>query len=129
MQCPPEHRLPAFYLLDSISKNIGPPYLLLFGRFIERAFLTTYHIVDSVTRKKLEELLGTWRTGGPDGGELFRLPEEGRNGRVQHGIESTLFGSNGRGGGIGGGGRSRDANENYMAGVRLFFLLFFLSII
>lgn len=77
----------------------------------------TYHIVDQVTRTKLEELLGTWRTGGSDGGELFRLPEEGRNGRVQHGIESALFGVNGRGGGIGGGGAPRDTNENYLAGV------------
>ncbi len=41
----------------------------------------------------MEELLGTWRTGGPDGGELFRDPDEGRTGRVQRGIESALFGT------------------------------------
>jgi len=41
----------------------------------------------------MEELLGTWRTGGQDGGELFRDPDEGRTGRVQRGIESALFGT------------------------------------
>ncbi|KPV74576.1 uncharacterized protein RHOBADRAFT_8287, partial [Rhodotorula graminis WP1] len=70
--CPPQHVLPTFYLLDSISKNIGPPYLALFGRFLERAFLQAYHAADAATRTKLEELLGTWKTGGADGGELFR---------------------------------------------------------
>lgn len=65
----------------------------------------------------MEELLGTWRTGAVDGGELFRGPDEAGNGRVQHGIESALFGMGGRGGGIGGGGRPLADNENYMAGV------------
>ncbi|KAM0753001.1 hypothetical protein T439DRAFT_311676 [Meredithblackwellia eburnea MCA 4105] len=117
--CPPENRLPALYLLDSISKNIGQPYTTLFARFIERRFLETYQVVDQNTKIKMEELLGTWRTGGPDKGELFRLPDEGRTGgRVQRGIEHTLFGSAGRGGGIGGGGRAMRENESYMAGVQ-----------
>ncbi|KAK4052662.1 mRNA 3' end processing factor [Microbotryomycetes sp. JL201] len=90
--CPPEHKLPALYLLDSISKNIGPPYVALFARFIERVFLQAYRSVDGPTQVKLEELLGTWRTGSSDGGELFRLPEEGSRGRVQRGIEDALFG-------------------------------------
>ncbi|KAM0786746.1 hypothetical protein ACM66B_002183 [Microbotryomycetes sp. NB124-2] len=91
--CPPEHKLPALYLLDSISKNIGPPYIALFARFIERVFLHAYRSVDAHTQVKLQELLGTWRTGSADGGELFRLPEEGSHGRVQRGIEEALFGA------------------------------------
>ncbi|KAK4057545.1 mRNA 3' end processing factor [Microbotryomycetes sp. JL221] len=91
--CAPEYKLPALYLLDSISKNIGPPYVALFARFIERVFLHAYRSVDSSIQIKLEELLGTWRTGSPDGGELFRLPEEGAHGRVQRGIEEALFGA------------------------------------
>lgn len=67
----------------------------------------------------MEELLGTWRTGGADGGELFRTPEEGARGRVQRGIEAALFGERGRGGGMGGGGRPQAENEAYNGGVRL----------
>lgn len=122
-QCPPAYVLPAFYLLDSICKNIGPPYLALFSRFIERAFLSAYHSVDPPTRTKLEELLGTWKTGGADGGELFRDPEEPRGparggaavGRVQRGIEGALFGARGRGDGLL--GRAAKDAEMYNAGV------------
>lgn len=117
-QCPPEFKLPAFYLLDSISKNIGPPYILLFARFIERLFLTAYHVVDPPTKIKFEELLGTWRTGAADGGELFKFPEEGQHGRVQRGIETTLFGAHGRGGGLGAQGRPVSESQSYQSGVR-----------
>ncbi|GAA5909393.1 hypothetical protein JCM5296_007023 [Sporobolomyces johnsonii] len=115
--CPPQYLLPSFYLLDSISKNIGPPYLALFSRFLERAFLSAYHSVDAATKVKLEELLGTWKTGGSDGGELFRGSDDGRTGRVQRGIESALFGPSGRGG-MGAGGRTKDSAESYIAGVQ-----------
>ncbi|GAA5939965.1 Pcf11p [Sporobolomyces koalae] len=114
----PQYILPAFYLLDSISKNIGAPYLALFARFLERTFLSAYHSVDSATKVKLEELLGTWKTGGSDGGELFRMHDEPPTGaRVQKGIETALFGATGRGG-IGAGGKGRDAAESYNAGVQ-----------
>ncbi|GAA5997414.1 hypothetical protein JCM5350_003834 [Sporobolomyces pararoseus] len=116
---PPQYILPAFYLLDSISKNIGPPYLGLFARFLERTFLSAYHSVDATTKVKLEELLGTWKTGGSDGGELFRMHDEGKTGgRVQKGIETALFGATGRGGGMGAMGRGRDSAEMYNAGVQ-----------
>ncbi|GAA5872978.1 hypothetical protein JCM3774_004890 [Rhodotorula dairenensis] len=115
--CPPQYLLPAFYLLDSICKNIGAPYLALFSRFIERAFLSAYHAVDPVTRTKLEELLGTWKTGGPDGGELFRDADEPMHGaRVQRGIEAALFGARGRGDGFS--GRATKDSEMYHAGVQ-----------
>ncbi|GAA5901934.1 hypothetical protein JCM8208_006643 [Rhodotorula glutinis] len=115
--CPPQHVLPTFYLLDSISKNIGPPYLALFGRFLERAFLQAYHGADASTRTKLEELLGTWKTGGADGGELFRAHDEPREGgKVQRGIEGALFGARGRGDGIV--GKAVKDADMYNAGVQ-----------
>lgn len=64
-------KLPAFYLLDMISKNIYDPYARHFATFVTPLFLETYHQVDENTRGKLEELIQTWRTGSPAGKELF----------------------------------------------------------
>jgi pre-mRNA cleavage complex 2 protein Pcf11 len=115
--CDPSIRLPALYLLDSIAKNTGQPYISLFARFVERTFLSMYHEADDLIRIKMEELLGTWRTGGSNRGELFRLPEEGDRGRIQHAIETALFGSGGRGGGMANGGRSIHDSDSYLSGV------------
>ncbi|KAF7776009.1 hypothetical protein Agabi119p4_4402 [Agaricus bisporus var. burnettii] len=52
---PPWMKLPAFYLLDAISKNVYEP------------------MVDDGTRSKMDEMLLTWRTGAPNGKELFGL--------------------------------------------------------
>lgn len=43
---------------------------------------------------KLEELLATWRTGGRDGGELFKLPPNAPYGTLppQRIMEEALFG-------------------------------------
>ncbi|KDQ20713.1 hypothetical protein BOTBODRAFT_26732 [Botryobasidium botryosum FD-172 SS1] len=83
---PPSIKLPPFYLLDSISKNIGRPYTGLFSAFIAPLFLDTYHVVDIPTRGKMEEMLVTWRTGGPGGVELF-----GRE--AQMSIEARVWGN------------------------------------
>jgi len=66
----PAIKLPSFYLLDSISKNIGAPYTVLFSSFITALFLDSYHVVDISTRNKMEEMLVTWRTAH-SGAELF----------------------------------------------------------
>jgi hypothetical protein len=102
-------KLPALYLLDSICKNIHAPYAALFAQRIERIFLSAYRDVDPPTKIKMEELLGTWRTGGPNGTELFQ-------GRAQRDIEIALFGSQLKGGGIA--GRSANANPHFLSGVR-----------
>ncbi|KAI0081710.1 hypothetical protein K474DRAFT_1688442 [Panus rudis PR-1116 ss-1] len=79
-QCLEEHirrvpqwmKLPAFYLLDAISKNIYDPYARQFTPVIVKLFLDTYNEVnDPSTRSKMEEMLLTWRTGSPHGRELF----------------------------------------------------------
>ncbi|KAF8328552.1 uncharacterized protein EI90DRAFT_2974317 [Cantharellus anzutake] len=66
----PAIKLPCFYLLDSVSKNIGPPYTVLFSAFITPLFLESYQSVDPATRGKMEEMLVTWRTALA-GAELF----------------------------------------------------------
>jgi pre-mRNA cleavage complex 2 protein Pcf11 len=63
--------LPAFYLLDAISKNVFDPYARHFTPIVVRLFLDTYEQVDQNTRSKMEEMLLTWRTGAPNGRELF----------------------------------------------------------
>ncbi|CAE6539573.1 unnamed protein product [Rhizoctonia solani] len=78
-------KLPPFYLLDSIAKNIGQPYISYFTNFIVRLFLDTYHAVDAPTRGKMEEMLVTWRTA-QYGRELF-----GQNAQVA--IERGVWGS------------------------------------
>jgi pre-mRNA cleavage complex 2 protein Pcf11 len=64
-------KLPAFYLLDAISKNVYEPYARHFTAFVIPLFLETYDQVDQNTRSKMEEMLLTWRSGGPGGKELF----------------------------------------------------------
>ena len=98
--------------MDSIAKNIGSPYTSsFFARWVERVFLSAYRDVDPQVRHKMEELLGTWRTGGPQGQELYPAP-------LQRTIEEALFGRHLRGGGIGGNGRSVNENQHFIAGVQ-----------
>jgi pre-mRNA cleavage complex 2 protein Pcf11 len=68
---PPEHKLPAFYLLDSIVKNCPDPYIGLVTPIIHRLFLDIYNSVDETTRTKMREMLVTWRTGLAGGGPVF----------------------------------------------------------
>ncbi|GLB33916.1 putative RPR [Lyophyllum shimeji] len=73
---PPWMKLPAFYLLDAISKNVYEPYARHFAAFVIPLFLETYGQVDENTRSKMEEMLLTWRTGSPHGKELFGVPPQ-----------------------------------------------------
>ncbi|KAI9512226.1 hypothetical protein F5148DRAFT_1164952 [Russula earlei] len=68
---PPEIKLPAFYLIDALSKNVFDPYAGHFASIVVPLFLETYQHVDQQTRGKMEEMLLTWRTGSPNGRELF----------------------------------------------------------
>ncbi|KAJ3568610.1 hypothetical protein NP233_g5605 [Leucocoprinus birnbaumii] len=70
---PPWMKLPAFYLLDAISKNVYDPYSRVFAPLVIPLFLETYRSVDDSTRSKMDEMLLTWRTGAPNGKELFGL--------------------------------------------------------
>ncbi|CAO1615505.1 unnamed protein product [Sympodiomycopsis kandeliae] len=88
LQSHPSYRLPAMYVLDSISKNIGSPYVSLWGQRIAHIFLETYRLVDQQTKVRMEELLNTWRTAGQAGQPLF-------GGEAQWEIERNLYGNQG----------------------------------
>ncbi|KAF5388310.1 hypothetical protein D9615_000505 [Tricholomella constricta] len=75
-QVPPWMKLPAFYLLDAISKNVYEPYARVFAVFVVPLFLETYGQIDENTRSKMEEMLLTWRTGNPQSKELFGVPPQ-----------------------------------------------------
>ena len=74
--------------MDSISKNIGSPYTELWSPRVVTLFMESYRVVDQPTRRRMEELLATWRNAGPGGRPLF-----GEN--AQWTIERSLFGSQG----------------------------------
>ena len=65
---------------------MGHPYTALFSGFVAALFIESYNVVDESTRGKMEEMLVTWRTGGPHGIELFTAP-------VQKEIEGFVWGS------------------------------------
>jgi pre-mRNA cleavage complex 2 protein Pcf11 len=85
---PPWMKLPAFYLLDAISKNVHIPYAAEFAAFVIPLFLETYDLVDQNTKSKMEEMLLTWRTGSPAGKELFGI-------NAQVAIERGIWGDGG----------------------------------
>ncbi|KAI9803951.1 MAG: hypothetical protein M1833_000232 [Piccolia ochrophora] len=62
---PPTRKLPALYVLDSVVKNVGTPYTLFFGRNLYQTFMNAYTLVDGPVRKKLEEMLKTWKEPVP----------------------------------------------------------------
>ncbi|KIJ56625.1 hypothetical protein M422DRAFT_22777 [Sphaerobolus stellatus SS14] len=73
----PPIKLPAWYLLDALCKNVPVPYARLFAPMVSDLFLESYRVVDAGTRHKMEEMLWTWRDGGPNGRELFGIgPQE-----------------------------------------------------
>lgn len=71
-QAPPARKLPALYVLDSIAKNVGSPYTVYFGRNLHQTFMHAYSQVDTNVRRKLEEMLKTWREPVP--GSLSTTP-------------------------------------------------------
>jgi pre-mRNA cleavage complex 2 protein Pcf11 len=47
--------------MDSIVKNVGTPYTLFFGKRLYETFMGAYASVDQQTRKKMDEMLKTWK--------------------------------------------------------------------
>lgn len=48
-------------MLDSLVKNVGTPYTLYLGHNLYETFMNAYVLVDSPIRKKLDEMLKTWK--------------------------------------------------------------------
>jgi pre-mRNA cleavage complex 2 protein Pcf11 len=64
-QTSPAKKLLAFYVLDSIVKNVGTPYTLFFGRQLYTTFMEAYALVDNNVRRKMDEMLKTWKEPVP----------------------------------------------------------------
>ncbi|ODV76629.1 uncharacterized protein CANTADRAFT_8523 [Suhomyces tanzawaensis NRRL Y-17324] len=79
-KCLPQHKLNAMYLLDSICKNVGNPYNVIFGKNLFKTFTETYSIVtDTPTRQHLINLFKTWINAKTNtGSELFPQPILGK---------------------------------------------------
>ncbi|KAL9120220.1 MAG: hypothetical protein Q9187_003222 [Circinaria calcarea] len=71
-KAPPDRKLPAIYVLDSLAKNIGTPYTLFLGHNLYTTFMDAYSLVGPSVRKKLDEMLQTWKTSVP--GSLDKRP-------------------------------------------------------
>ncbi|TIB68783.1 hypothetical protein E3P77_00912 [Wallemia ichthyophaga] len=85
----PHYRLPVLYLIDSVCKNLAQfNYAYYFRPYIAKDWLETYNMVDGSTRSKLEELVITWRNGGPYGSNLF-----GEHAQLE--CEQRLYGNGG----------------------------------
>lgn len=64
-QAPPSRTLPALYVLDSVVKNVPTPYALYFGPKLYSIFMGAYTKVDNGTRRKMDEMLKTWKEPVP----------------------------------------------------------------
>lgn len=71
-QVPASRTLPALYVLDSIVKNVPTPYALYFGPKLYSIFMGAYTKVDNATRRKMDEMLKTWKEPVP--GSLSTKP-------------------------------------------------------
>ncbi|KAL8936920.1 MAG: hypothetical protein Q9211_003957 [Gyalolechia sp. 1 TL-2023] len=62
---PPERKLPALYVLDSIAKNVGGAYIRCLGQNLYHTFMGAYSLVPPHIRKKLDEMVKTWKEPVP----------------------------------------------------------------
>ncbi|KAI9711216.1 MAG: hypothetical protein M1820_002203 [Bogoriella megaspora] len=67
---PPQRKLPALYVLDSIVKNVGSPYPVYLGRNLFSTFMDAYQLVDPATRRNMESMLKTWKEGVPGSADM-----------------------------------------------------------
>lgn len=74
-------------MADSIAKNVGSPYTLFLGRNMYQTFMNVYTLVDSNTRRKLDEMLNTWKQPAP--GSLDTRPVFPTD--ITRNIESALI--------------------------------------
>lgn len=61
----PERKLPALYVLDSIAKNIGGAYVHILSKNLYNTFMDAYSLVSNPVRKKLDEMVKTWKEPVP----------------------------------------------------------------
>ncbi|KAL9588227.1 MAG: hypothetical protein Q9203_002957 [Teloschistes exilis] len=83
----PERKLPALYVLDSIAKNVGGAYVHILSKNLFKTFMDAYSLVSPPIRKKLDEMVKTWKEPVPGSTNLRPVfpPETTRP------IETTLI--------------------------------------
>ncbi|KAI8802111.1 hypothetical protein BJ742DRAFT_834613 [Cladochytrium replicatum] len=64
---PPKQKLPVFYLLDSICKNLGAVYTKQFSQNLIRTYLVAFDAMENEEKQRLQKVLMTWwnHPGGP----------------------------------------------------------------
>ncbi|KAI4173995.1 MAG: hypothetical protein LQ348_006436 [Seirophora lacunosa] len=67
---PPDRKLPALYVLDSIAKNVGGVYINCLGLNLYHTFMNAYATVSPAIRKKLDEMVKTWKEPVPGSTDL-----------------------------------------------------------
>ncbi|KAJ2786152.1 mRNA 3' end processing factor [Coemansia interrupta] len=70
----PSIKLPAFYLLDSIFKNVGGMYISLMHGRLDNIFVNMWKSVDSKVKGNMERTLASWRNGF-EGGHRNLFPD------------------------------------------------------
>jgi pre-mRNA cleavage complex 2 protein Pcf11 len=85
-QTRPEYKLPGLYLLDSLVKHVGTPYTVFLGRNLYHTFFHAYTVVDSNTRRAMDELFQSWTKPAPDSRDPRPIFATG----VTHAIEAAL---------------------------------------
>lgn len=60
LTAPPTAKLPLLYLVDSIVKNVGDPYIQAFGLNLFHMFTTAYADTTPQVRMSMHRLLNTW---------------------------------------------------------------------
>ncbi|GAB5353755.1 hypothetical protein AAMO2058_000061400 [Amorphochlora amoebiformis] len=56
----PNRRIPIVYLIDSIAKICGDPYVILFAPMVYEAFMSSYKLATDSVQRKLARVLSTW---------------------------------------------------------------------
>lgn len=97
----PDHKLAPLYLLDSICKNVGPPYNILIGDEIFELFSNVYLLVNDKTRTKLSDMFETWKMTKSKGSSTPVFPREQMD-RIERFLRQARSSGNSNGGVIGG---------------------------
>lgn len=88
LQAPPVRKLPAFYVLDSIAKNVGTPYTVYFGLNLFHTYMNTFASVDNNVRRKLDEMRKTWSQPVPGSQSTYPVFQKTVTSKIDEAMEN-----------------------------------------